>query len=299
MWSSLEIPLKRSSLSRLQAVCRVHSRETMLRGIAFVWFFALAACGMSMERYLQFRDEAVAQGRPAGQWVSSVCRVEDFQACIRLCAGQRNQDACNNLAVMNELQMNGAAGAAATAELYRVPCMFGSEGACYNRKRLEALAQGLEAASPSGFERPVVPPPPPPPPPAVAERPARPTVSGQIVLEGREAFTAPVHFCASGESRGFFGVDLSSADGTVLRVVSDPIEGTRARLARPGKSALVMERKSCPLLLANIQKTGGSVDGLANLEGMVALECKGEHGTRLSAEVTFSDCHLPASDDAR
>jgi hypothetical protein len=98
--------------------------------------------------------------------------------------------------------------------------------------------------------------------------------------------------CASGQSKGFVGVDLISTDGpTLLRIVQDPIEGTRARFARIGTST-VLNAADCSVLDARIARSwwDRSSRGAHDLDGSVKLECRAG-GATYSANATFTSCH--------
>ena len=117
----------------------------------------------------------------------------------------------------------------------------------------------------------------------------RAKVQGQIVAQSPAGGAQVIAFddCMSGEGEGFFGVELVSSNApAVLRVAQDPIEGTRARLARPGATGTLA---SCTQAVIN--KTGTQISRTTLLEGKVIVDCRGDDGTTYSGTIAFSSCH--------
>jgi hypothetical protein len=105
--------------------------------------------------------------------------------------------------------------------------------------------------------------------------------------------------CASGESQGFFGVDLTSESPRLaLRVSVDPIAGPRARLMRDsaiGLETYVLDRDRCSILQANLVKQPIKVGGITLLAGKIEIDCAVEGGTNIVAEASFQNCQAEES----
>jgi hypothetical protein len=119
-------------------------------------------------------------------------------------------------------------------------------------------------------------------------------VTGQIAARpaSGEAQTLAFDDCMSGEPEGFFGVELVSTNApAVLRVTEDPIEGTRARITRSGKTA-TFTAAGCSVLQARIAKTGTKINGTTLLDGEVTVDCRDGDGASYAGIVSFSSCHV-------
>lgn len=107
--------------------------------------------------------------------------------------------------------------------------------------------------------------------------------------------------CQSGESNGFYGVDLYVA-GTKdlrLRYVHDEAKGEIVKIVHPSKqdTMLVLDRnEKCAVLEGSLEKTSFTTwtpkGKIRHLSGRVKFDCKHTGGKgRVTGEATFSHCH--------
>ena len=101
--------------------------------------------------------------------------------------------------------------------------------------------------------------------------------------------------CTSGDREYFLGVDLEdTASRLLLRLVFDPLDGPRVRLAYGSPSArqnVVLGRSSCRQLDARIQPTGWRVNRVRDFSGSLDAECTSDAGLDVQAHLSFTHCH--------
>ncbi len=126
-----------------------------------------------------------------------------------------------------------------------------------------------------------------------------PNAHGAITMsqEGLDPWSGPIDACASGEPRGFPGVDLTSGGPSgvaALRIVVDPIDGPRARLMRfrSGRvESWSLDKSHCTVLEASVSKASIRINSVSVLEGSASLDCVLDDGTSLATTVQFDSCH--------
>jgi hypothetical protein len=102
------------------------------------------------------------------------------------------------------------------------------------------------------------------------------------------SFTFAPDHCTSGQTRGFFGVELTSreSENTVVRAVRDPVRGALIAIERPDAKPIVLSPEECRSLEVRIDKTSTSINDVWAVEGRAAVDC-----AELRGEVTFEGCH--------
>jgi hypothetical protein len=97
--------------------------------------------------------------------------------------------------------------------------------------------------------------------------------------------------CYSGDRGYFLGVDLfGETEGTVLRVLVDPLGGPRLRLVRHGTSE-VFEGPDCQELRASVEPTGWRVNHVRDVRGSLEAACTNSSGSTFDARISFAHCH--------
>ena len=119
--------------------------------------------------------------------------------------------------------------------------------------------------------------------------------------EGLSLDLAP-RYCRSGQPRAFQGVDLA-ADGddpALVRVVEDPIAGTRVRVEHArGGAPWVLDAAHCTTLASDVHGTSVAINRVGVVAGVLDLDCTADDGTRVRGAVRFDQCHSsPAADAA-
>jgi hypothetical protein len=101
--------------------------------------------------------------------------------------------------------------------------------------------------------------------------------------------------CRSGDLEYFFGVDLLDADGAAaIRVVIDPLDGARLRVAQgrgEARESFLLSREDCRLLQVDVHHTGWHVNDVRDVAGSIDAECRAADGREVSVHVRFSHCH--------
>lgn len=101
--------------------------------------------------------------------------------------------------------------------------------------------------------------------------------------------------CRSGDREYFLGVDLEDeANGAFLRLLFDPMDGPRVRVAYgsgSARQAVTLGRSSCRQLEARIQPTGWRVNRVRDFSGSLDAECTSDTGQDVQAHLSFTHCH--------
>ncbi len=130
-----------------------------------------------------------------------------------------------------------------------------------------------------------------------------PLVHGEltIAVPGSASVTVAPRYCRSGEPASFAGVDLVSdgADATLVRVVEDPLLGTRLRIERAGGAApWILDAARCRTLAAGLHRTGVAINRVNLLQGSLVVDCTAEDGTVIAGQVHYRACHTSPEADA-
>jgi len=103
--------------------------------------------------------------------------------------------------------------------------------------------------------------------------------------------------CASGDGRGFFGVDVTvgTADqsrASLIRIVDDPMNGKVVRMYEQGEHTAYVDYRpsSCRVFDLTIKRHGMLKNGVRAMGGHVALDCDGPDGTRVVGHGDFDWC---------
>lgn len=107
------------------------------------------------------------------------------------------------------------------------------------------------------------------------------------------AWTVKPTRCVSGEHAGFFGVDLLAGDdqGTLLRVVKDPIEGVSFGMNVPGTDrALFLDGTGCELFDVDVVRESSRVNNYWNVTGHALIDCSTRE-LELHVDIGFAGCH--------
>jgi hypothetical protein len=130
----------------------------------------------------------------------------------------------------------------------------------------------------------------------VVSRRSAERVSGHVNVEKTAAgtFSFSVNDCASGQASlpGFFGVDLRSREGYVMRVVDS---GERARLwlyPKPGEGgAIGISKPHCSRWDVQVDWAHLIVNRVKTVSGHVRVDCAVGAG-KVAADVSFERCAL-------
>jgi hypothetical protein len=96
--------------------------------------------------------------------------------------------------------------------------------------------------------------------------------------------------CRSGDREYFRGVDLADAAAqTRLRLLIDPMDGPRLRVAGGGEERVIV--RSCRRLEARVDPTGWRVNRVRDVSGFVDADCTTDSGLEVHAHVQFTHCH--------
>ena len=115
-----------------------------------------------------------------------------------------------------------------------------------------------------------------------------PSVEGQLRARGElGSWTFVPKSCTSGETLGFFGVELEGGKSETrrLRVMRDELDNPRFAILEAGKPARVIGPAECPSLESKVVRTNTRVNGVYVIEGRVAASCG-----LLSGTVSFEGC---------
>lgn len=121
-------------------------------------------------------------------------------------------------------------------------------------------------------------------------------VDGTVTASGPRlgSWTMPVHACRSGQTKGFFGVDLweSQDDPRDVRLIRDPVAGTVVNVNEPAPStkAVQFREGSCKVLDAVVEQRNSSVNDVVNVRGHLVMDCT-EGGDHVEGRATFENCH--------
>jgi hypothetical protein len=101
--------------------------------------------------------------------------------------------------------------------------------------------------------------------------------------------------CASGDARGFFGVDLRTAhDGStaLVRIVDDPLDGRLVRIYRDGERGPYVDftERECAAFTVQVRQHGAHTRGVHYMGGELALDCRAADGTTLQGRASFDWC---------
>jgi hypothetical protein len=98
--------------------------------------------------------------------------------------------------------------------------------------------------------------------------------------------------CASGGLEQFLGVDLGDEKaGAIARVVIDPIDGPRLKVAVRGIGSVVFSRNQCSQLEADVRPTNWIINNVRAVSGSVNAECRAPSGQTVSLHARFTRCH--------
>lgn len=136
----------------------------------------------------------------------------------------------------------------------------------------------------------------------LAQEPLGMTVTGKIHSVGGElgTFDVPLEECESGETSGFFGVDLYSKDSKDLRLryVHDEAKGNIVKVAynsKKGSVYVITRDDKCAVLEGSVEKTNFSTRStkgmIRHLKGHVKFDCPVEGKGHVTGEATFAGCH--------
>lgn len=116
------------------------------------------------------------------------------------------------------------------------------------------------------------------------------TIEGTLEASGERfgRFTFAADDCTSGQTQGFFGVELRSkqAPGLAVRAIRDPVRGTLVVVARGSAQPIVLTPEDCATLEVQITKTNTNINDVWVVEGRARIDCPELKGT-----VTFDGCH--------
>ncbi|HEY7372112.1 MAG TPA: hypothetical protein VIF57_08145 [Polyangia bacterium] len=121
-------------------------------------------------------------------------------------------------------------------------------------------------------------------------------VAGRVTADGTSVgtFASPVKDCASGHAfvPGFFGADLRSGTGELLRVV-DSGDGARLWLypPAPGQGPLGIGKADCSRWDVLVDWTHVTVNRVKTVSGHVRVDCAAGGG-KVTADVDFERCAL-------
>jgi len=100
--------------------------------------------------------------------------------------------------------------------------------------------------------------------------------------------------CYSGERAGFFGVDLAHEQDqdTLVRIVSDPIDGFSVGTNVPGEdvAVFVSAADDCETFDVDVVRTNTRVNNIWAVEGHAVVDCD-LPGLSFHVDVNFSGCH--------
>ncbi len=116
------------------------------------------------------------------------------------------------------------------------------------------------------------------------------SVEGTLEGSGERigAMTFAADDCSSGETRGFFGVELrsSTSPGTVIRPMRDPVRGVLIAVDRGGDSPVVLTPQDCTTLNVHVERTNTNINDVWGVRGHAHAECD-----ELRGRVTFDGCY--------
>ncbi len=126
---------------------------------------------------------------------------------------------------------------------------------------------------------------------------ARPVADGEwtVGLAG-ESHTHQAAACQSGELQSFFGFDLVTAEGGLLRAAVDPIDGPALRWMEPATGGYaggqaIWKSADCETLVVGPRPTGWRVNDRLDLDGEIRAHCRNAAGESLEARLDIRHCH--------
>jgi hypothetical protein len=93
--------------------------------------------------------------------------------------------------------------------------------------------------------------------------------------------------CASGQTRGFPGVELSDDEGNRLRLATN-VDGSASAAYFPVGSSVGENLGSCASV--RFEPGVGVINGARNIDGVANLVCRTQH-RRIVGTVRFENCH--------
>ncbi len=121
-------------------------------------------------------------------------------------------------------------------------------------------------------------------------------VAGRLDVKGSSlgSWVTILDRCASGAAQGIRGVELSSraVERPSVRLEIDPIDGPSVTLWSPdGKGPLLLRRKDCAALEAELRPRGENADGVASrFDGNVRGTCLLPGGGTVTIDAWWRDC---------
>lgn len=107
-------------------------------------------------------------------------------------------------------------------------------------------------------------------------------LTGSLVIDGTPFVPTA---CRSGQARGFSGVELTSSDARVVRLVTTPTSQAQVVLLNVGMPAVL---QNCGPLTYEVQNS--TVNNVRNVRGMAQIQCTdGTH--TVQGAVTYENCH--------
>jgi hypothetical protein len=123
------------------------------------------------------------------------------------------------------------------------------------------------------------------------------SVDGQVlgaIEEFKAKWTMSPTACYSGERASFLGVDLIEGEDedTLVRIVSDPVDGYSVGTNIPGEDAslFVSAADMCETFDVEVTRTNTRVNNIWNVEGHAVVDCVAP-GLTFRVDVNFSGCH--------
>ena len=116
-------------------------------------------------------------------------------------------------------------------------------------------------------------------------------IEGQLEARGERfgSFTFEPDRCRSGQTLGFFGVELgSSADEERrIRLIRDSVEGSMVAYERAGQSEppTVLRPQDCRTLQVEVIRTNNRVNSVYVVKGSATIDCD-----ELSGTIIFDGC---------
>ena len=111
-----------------------------------------------------------------------------------------------------------------------------------------------------------------------------PRFEGEVRVDGK---VLPITGCRAGQATGFVGVDLTSADGTKLRLMYQGTAESFAYLFLPGEAVGKQIAICGPMA---IERQSSRINQVHNHRGHAKLNCTGS-GHSISGEISFENCH--------
>ncbi len=116
-------------------------------------------------------------------------------------------------------------------------------------------------------------------------------IEGSLRTSGRlgDVTFIPDH-CESGQTLGFFGVELTSESqpGKRIRLLRDALKGSMVTVEAAGTSQplAVLGAADCSQIDVNVRKTNTIVNSIYVVEGQASIECP-----ELAGTIQFGGCH--------